>query len=179
MTILILLCQQDKINADTLQFATTIKTIICRIGVTPFHADNRTVCASILREVFVTKKNEYDCSKCPGWCCSYERIRVTPDDIDRLADHFDSSPKEIKDNCLEKHGKDLYLRHREDPIYKSICVFFHRIERRCMVYEARPEVCHHYPWGKRCGYYDFIKFEREQMGDNEFIPLPYPKPDPE
>lgn len=131
------------------------------------------------RGTSVTKKNEYDCSKCPGWCCSYERIRVTSDDIDRLATHFDSSPKEIKDNCLEKHGKDLYLRHREDPIYKSICVFFHRIERRCMVYESRPEVCHHYPWGKRCGYYDFIKFERKQMGDDEFIPLPYPKPDPE
>lgn len=125
------------------------------------------------------KENEYDCSKCPGWCCSYERIRVTPEDIDRLATHFDSSTKEIKDNCLERHGKDLYLKHREDPIYKSICVFFHRTERRCMVYESRPAVCHKYPWGKRCGYYDFIKFERDMMGDKEFIPLPYPKPDPD
>jgi hypothetical protein len=26
-----------------------------------------------------------------------------------------------------------------------------------------------YPDGKRCGYYDFLKFEREQQGDPEFI----------
>ena len=62
-----------------------------------------------------------------------------------------------------------------DSIFKSICVFFDRVERRCGVYDARPYVCRKYPWGKHCGYYDFIKFEREMIRDDEFIPFPYPK----
>jgi Fe-S-cluster containining protein len=38
------------------------------------------------------------------------------------------------------------------------------------VYEARPNVCRRYPYGKTCGYYTFLKFEREHQGDDEFIP---------
>jgi hypothetical protein len=30
-------------------------------------------------------------------------------------------------------------------------------------------VCRAYPDTSRCGYYDFLKFEREQQGDPEFI----------
>jgi uncharacterized protein len=38
------------------------------------------------------------------------------------------------------------------------------------VYEARPTVCREYPNGKRCGYYDFLKFERKHQDDPDFIP---------
>jgi Fe-S-cluster containining protein len=44
-------------------------------------------------------------------------------------------------------------------------------KRRCTVYEARPAVCRAYPDTARCGYYDFLQFEREQQGDPEFIAL--------
>ena len=33
----------------------------------------------------------YDCSKCPGYCCSYPRIEVKDKDLARLAKHFDLS----------------------------------------------------------------------------------------
>ena len=33
-------------------------------------------------------KARYDCSKCPGYCCSYDRIEVSDFDIARLAKHF-------------------------------------------------------------------------------------------
>ena len=33
-------------------------------------------------------KVKYDCSKCPGYCCSYPRISVTKKDVRRLAKHF-------------------------------------------------------------------------------------------
>jgi hypothetical protein len=37
------------------------------------------------------------------------------------------------------------------------------------VYEARPGVCRKYPDTPRCGYYDFLTFEREQQGDPDYI----------
>ena len=56
------------------------------------------------------------------------------------------------------------LRHHKDHIYKSMCTFFDRDERRCTVYTARPLICRTYPSGERCGYYEFLQFERDQHG---------------
>jgi len=41
----------------------------------------------------------------------------------------------------------------------------------CTIYEARPGVCRKYPDSNRCGYYEFLKFEREQQGDEEMVAL--------
>jgi Fe-S-cluster containining protein len=122
-----------------------------------------------------SKKIKFDCSQCPGWCCSYERIRVTPADLEVLAEHFECDGEDIKKESLDFIDGEWFLRHRNDDIFKSICVFFDRNKRHCGIYEARPAVCHKFPWQNTCGYYDFLKFEREMMGDDEFIPLPYPK----
>ena len=40
-------------------------------------------------------KIQYDCTKCPGWCCSYERIPVTPSDIVRLARHLNGTTLDV------------------------------------------------------------------------------------
>jgi Fe-S-cluster containining protein len=50
-------------------------------------------------------------------------------------------------------------------------MLFDQEKRRCTVYEARPGVCRKYPDSPRCGYYDFLIFEREQQGDPDFIAL--------
>jgi uncharacterized protein len=116
----------------------------------------------------------YDCSQCPGYCCSYSRISVTSYDIERLAKHFSLSPAVARQRFTYHYtagGVDEWvLRHHKDHVYKSICRFFDRDKRRCTVYEARPGVCRKYPYGNRCGYFDFLKFEREQQGDDDFIP---------
>ena len=62
------------------------------------------------------------------------------------------------------------LRHRKDHVFKSTCTFFDQDQRRCTVYEARPSVCRIYPEDRTCGYYEFLKFERIQQGDEDFIP---------
>ena len=36
----------------------------------------------------VPVRAQYSCLKCPGYCCSYPEIEVTPRDIERLAKHF-------------------------------------------------------------------------------------------
>lgn len=122
----------------------------------------------------------YDCSKCPGYCCSYPRIVVTKSDINRLAKHFGVTPETAKasftreytftEGPKEDHIKEQILRHRTDDIYNSTCQFLDPELRRCTVYKARPAVCRDFPNGKKCGYYTFIKFERKHQNDDTFIP---------
>jgi uncharacterized protein len=113
----------------------------------------------------------YDCSRCPGYCCSYDRIVVSSRDVARLARHFalPADVAEAKFTRIYEPGERI-LKHRKDEIYGTICRFFDTGARRCTIYEARPAVCRQYPNGSRCGYFDFLKFERKHQGDPDFIP---------
>ena len=120
----------------------------------------------------------YDCSKCPGYCCSYPRIELRGDDLKRLAKHFGISKKEARKRFIKsakktRTEKDVagVLRHREDDIFGTICTFFDREVRRCGVYDARPQICRDYPGQKRCGYYEFLRFERKAQEDPDYIAL--------
>lgn len=114
----------------------------------------------------------YDCAKCPAYCCSYDYIIVTQHDVRRLAIRFGLSYK-----CAEQRFTKLIksygrvLRHRKDTIFKSTCRFLHPTERRCTIYEHRPNTCREYPDSQRCGYYEFLKWERNHQDDESFIPL--------
>jgi len=112
----------------------------------------------------------YDCTKCPGYCCSYELIDVTDRDIARLARHHEVGRADAKRRFTKLDSGRRVLRHRLDHIYRSTCVFFDQESRRCTVYEARPQVCRTFPSAPRCGYFDFLRFERAQQGDDEFVP---------
>lgn len=115
----------------------------------------------------------YSCSKCPAYCCSYPEIEVGKRDIARLANHF-ALPYDVAEERFTKlepkEGVRL-LRHRKDHIFESVCAFLDPKTRRCGVYEARPGVCRDYPDSKRCGYYEFLKFERAHQADSKFIAL--------
>ena len=113
----------------------------------------------------------YDCSKCPAYCCSYDRIIVNKRDLARLAKHFDLDIETARAKFTKVVEKETVLRHQKDEIYGSVCMFLDKKARRCTIYEARPGVCHEYPDWSRCGYYDFLKWERRQQEDEEFIPL--------
>jgi uncharacterized protein len=119
-------------------------------------------------------KSRFDCSKCPGYCCSHPRIAVSEHDIARLARHFGLSlttaRRRFTYRYRTKEADEQLLRHQRDHIYKTVCRFFDTEERRCTVYEARPNVCRRYPYGNVCGYYGFLKFERAHQADDEFIP---------
>lgn len=115
-------------------------------------------------------KRKFHCDKCPGWCCSYELIPVTGRDLGRIARHFGLSEEVAARRYTKTLDGELALRHRKDHIYKSMCIFFDQKNRRCGAYEARPTICRTYPSGHRCGYYEFLMFERDQQGDDTFIP---------
>lgn len=118
-----------------------------------------------------TPKAQYDCLKCPGYCCSYPLIEVTKRDIARVAKHFELSIEKAKKRFFryDRSEKSWALRQKKDEHFKKICRFFDTEERRCTIYTARPGVCRQYPGEPHCGYYDFLKFEREHQQDPEFI----------
>ena len=115
----------------------------------------------------------YSCAKCPAYCCTYNEIEITTRDIDRLARHFDVSYKVAEERYTKSDAKKAvrFLRHRKDKVFESACTFLDQDKRRCTVYEARPGVCRKFPDSSRCGYYDFLRFERTQQGDEEYVAL--------
>ena len=120
------------------------------------------------------KKIDYDCSKCPGYCCTYPRIEVKDKDLKRLARHFSLDVETAGRRFTRFYNDDgireRILRHQKDEVYGSICRFFDTDARRCTIYEARPSVCRDYPDGRTCGYYTFLRFERKHQEDDSFIP---------
>jgi Fe-S-cluster containining protein len=112
----------------------------------------------------------YNCSNCPGYCCSYPVIPLTKRDVERLARHHGLSYKDAKAKFTkEAHGHKYTMRRKRDEIYGRICRFFDTTERRCTIYHARPATCRSYPGQGRCGYYDFLMHERRCQRDDEFV----------
>ena len=114
----------------------------------------------------------YNCAKCPGYCCSYPLIQLTKRDVERLAKHFDLTWEEARKKFTKvETGAKYAMRRKADEHFGRICMFFDTEARRCTVYEARPKTWRVYPEAPRCGYYDFLKFEREQQDDPEYVAL--------
>ena len=111
----------------------------------------------------------YNCSKCPGYCCSYPVIAITKRDVERLARHFGLSFTKARRKFTIKGDEDEFvMRRKGDVHFGRVCQFFDTEERRCTVYEARPSTCRSYPGG-RCGYYNFLMDERARQDDPEHI----------
>ena len=111
----------------------------------------------------------YDCSRCPAYCCTYARIGVTPRDIARLAARFAVTVEEATRRFTQKGYEkgERILRHRKDEIFGTACRFLDKETRKCTIYEHRPSICRAYPATRRCGYYEFLKFERNAQEDPE------------
>ncbi|MEP7339345.1 MAG: YkgJ family cysteine cluster protein [Acidobacteriota bacterium] len=120
-------------------------------------------------------KNKFDCWECPGRCCTYDLIEITAADIRRLARRHDLTEevarKRFTKQADDNEGKTLtVLKHREDDVYETACMFLHPKKRVCTVYDSRPGVCRQYPYGNTCGYYQFLTWERKRQGDPDIVP---------
>lgn len=113
----------------------------------------------------------FDCNKCPAYCCSiYERVAVTKRDIGRLAKHFGLSSDEARRRYTTSYEDERVLKRVDDAVFEKTCTFLDQKTRRCTVYHARPAVCRSYPGRSRCAYYDLLRFERIQQGDENVVP---------
>ncbi len=118
------------------------------------------------------KRIYFDCSKCAAYCCSvYERVAVTNRDLKRLAKYFGVTEEVAGKRYTKMKSGERVLRHTEDVIFETACMFLDRETRGCSVYHARPNVCREYPGRPRCAYYDLLSFERQQQGDVNALPL--------
>jgi Fe-S-cluster containining protein len=117
------------------------------------------------------RRVEYDCTRCPAYCCTYTRIAVEPRDIARLAKRFEILPETARRRFTEEGEEpgERVLRHQKDPIFGTACAFLDLETRRCTVYEHRPGVCKSYPETVHCGYYDMLRSERSRQGDPELV----------
>ncbi|HLR06538.1 MAG TPA: YkgJ family cysteine cluster protein [Pyrinomonadaceae bacterium] len=114
----------------------------------------------------------YDCSKCPAYCCSvYERVAVGKGDLKRLAKHFGLGLPAAAKRYTKVFNGERILRRKADPILGQACTFLNAETRQCTIYHARPNVCRDFPSTRRCAYYDLLQFEREQQGDDSVVPL--------
>ena len=112
----------------------------------------------------------YNCLKCPGYCCSYPVIQITRQDVARLARHFGLTAEEAEAKFTKSaHGYKRVMRRKKDVHFGRICRFFDTEQRRCTIYEARPSVCRNFPNGTRCGYWDFLDFERRHQKDPDAV----------
>ncbi|MFQ5772891.1 MAG: YkgJ family cysteine cluster protein [Kiloniellaceae bacterium] len=117
----------------------------------------------------------YSCARCPAYCCSYARIVVKKRDLERLAKHHGLGVEEARAKFTKRGHEDgeIVLRHKKDEHFGTVCRFLDRKTRRCTVYKARPVICRDFPGGRRCGYYDFLSFERRTQEDPDWISTTY------
>ncbi len=113
----------------------------------------------------------YNCNNCPAYCCTYANIEVKKKDLARLARHFGISVGKARKKYTKKGEKkgERILRHREDEHFGTACRFLDPETRQCGIYEARPKICREFPGTARCGYYDFLCFERHIQEDPEAV----------
>lgn len=121
-------------------------------------------------DAVTASKALYNCRKCPGYCCSYPVIALDKRDVERLAVHhgldFEAARRAF---TRPDHGRKYVMRRKKDVHFGRICRFFDTKARRCTIYEARPAVCRSFPGQGRCGYYDFLNFERRSQNDPAWI----------
>jgi len=114
--------------------------------------------------------SSYDCSKCPGYCCSYPQIGLVKADVARLAKHFCVTFEEAERKYTRSDfGQKWILRRKKDAHYGKICRFFDGKKRNCSIYDARPKICRSYPNEAHCGYWDFLAWERKHQEDPEYV----------
>jgi len=114
----------------------------------------------------------YDCSKCPAYCCSvYERVAVGQGDLKRLAKHFGLGLPATAKRYTKVFNGERILRRKADPVLGQACTFLNAETRQCTIYLARPKVCRDFPNTRNCAYYDLLQFEREQQDDDTVVPL--------
>ncbi len=115
---------------------------------------------------------QFNCSKCPAYCCTYDHIEVTDSDLTRLARHFGLAEKVAEKRFTRwiEGGKTRILRHRKDRIFGTACRFLDDKTRQCSIYDGRPKICRTYPGTARCGFYDFLASERRSQEDPDYVP---------
>ncbi len=120
----------------------------------------------------INGRAKYDCNECPAYCCSvYERVQVNRRDVLRLAKYFGVTEEIAAARYTKVINKERILRRKADPLFGEACTFLNLATRQCGIYHARPGTCRQFPDTARCAYWDLLRFEKQQQGDPDALPL--------
>lgn len=88
----------------------------------------------------IAAQERFACENCGNCCTQCSNITVTRQDITRLAEYFKKSEKVVfKRHC--KLYKDMIVFKNDRP-----CKFYDLKNKRCKIYEARPQACRDHPF---------------------------------
>jgi len=123
----------------------------------------------------MAKPTFYNCDKCPAYCCSYSHIPATKKDIERLAKGHGLSFEKARKRFTKRGDAETprVMKHREDHLFESTCMFLDPDTRGCTTYDSRPSACRSYPGAVRCGYYDFLSAERSRFEEDDLVIAAY------
>jgi Fe-S-cluster containining protein len=87
-------------------------------------------------------QKEFECSDCGNCCTQCAPIDVTMEDLKRIADYFGKSMKvAAKRHCRINPANGLLFIKHDRP-----CKFYGLKNKKCKIYEARPEICRLHPF---------------------------------
>lgn len=84
-------------------------------------------------------QDEHTCRMCGACCRELVSIQVYADDIEKIAQFLDMTPKSFESKHIKRVSLGKVLK-RTRP-----CEFLDNSDR-CRIYEVRPEVCRRYPF---------------------------------
>jgi len=94
------------------------------------------------------KFDETICAICEGNCCIGESgyIWITKNEIEKLAAHLDITIDELGKKYLFKVGYKYSIKEKQISQNSYACVFFNLEQKRCSIYDARPNQCRTFPF---------------------------------
>jgi Fe-S-cluster containining protein len=97
---------------------------------------------------FNYKFDETRCATCEGNCCIGEHgyIWINKNEILALAKYLNITPEELGEKYLIKVGYRYSLKEKQLSKDNFACIFFDTIQKRCTIYEARPNQCRTFPF---------------------------------
>jgi Fe-S-cluster containining protein len=86
-----------------------------------------------------------DCTRCAN-CCKTMEIKLSDEDIGRIAGHLNMVVDEFFEGHLESYEEDgpYKLRHKQCPFLDE--------DDHCNIYDVRPSVCREYPHTDKEGF---------------------------
>ena len=92
------------------------------------------------RSYFFDQGIRFTCQNCGDCCCGAPGIiRVTLEDIMRIASYLNQSPQDILNNSVSPYKEVYTIRERQD----GCCLYY---ESGCRIYPVRPIQCRTYPF---------------------------------
>lgn len=107
---------------------------------------------------------ETDCLACAN-CCKTMTPTFTPQDIKRIAEHFNQTPEQFKEKWLYKQRGTGDWLNKKEP-----CQFLDLQTNKCNIYDVRPADCAGFPHHTKKHFTEWIHVYKQNV---EYCPATF------